>query len=163
MLRFRRAYEYAISSFHEDPRNRDLLAALPASSWERGGCAAFACALNQILHGEVISLGWYALLADHVAVSLHGLLLNSEGAHSVSELVAKYSLLAGKPLAVWPLTGSTVVPPSGDAAAREALVALLEPYLRDVATLSGSMSRDEPSLDEPSFDEPSVDEPSVAV
>jgi hypothetical protein len=146
VLRFRRAYEYAISSFHEDPRNRTLLDALPASSWERGGCAAFACALNEILDGELVSLGWYPVLADHVALSLHGLLLDSEGAHSVTELVAKYSLLAGKPLAVWPLTTSTVVPPSGDAAAREALRTLLEPYLRDVAMLARSLSSADPSL-----------------
>jgi hypothetical protein len=146
VLRFRRAYEFAISSFHEDPRNRALLNALPASSWERGGCAAFACALTRILGGELISLGWYAVLADHVAVSLHGLLLNSEGAHSPSELVAKYSLLAEKPIALWPLTRATVVPPSGDADAREALATLLEPYLHDVATLSTSMLVAQPAI-----------------
>ena len=130
--RFKEAFAEALVRFRADPRSDELLATLPASAWNRNGCMAFATALAECLGGTLVSIGWYAQLADHVAVAFGGMLLDAEGAYEERELVTKRSLLARAPLGIWPVTASTVTPAVGDDRLRIALVALLASYLPNV-------------------------------
>ncbi len=131
---FKDAFEEALSRFLADPRSDEFLASISASAWARNGCMAFATALAECLGGTLVSIGWYALLADHVAVAYDGLLLDAEGAYSEEELLAKRSRLARAPLGIWPVTASTVTPAVGNEQQRTELAALLASYLPKAAS-----------------------------
>jgi hypothetical protein len=126
---FRTAYAHALAGFLADARAAALLAAIPASAWNRSGCMAFATAVVDCLGGTLMSIGWYALLADYVVVSVGGMFLDAEGTYSEAEILAKYCARARAPLAMWPLEPSTVTPPAGGPQNRVALAALLESHL----------------------------------
>jgi hypothetical protein len=87
---FRTAYAHALAGFLADARAAALLAAIPASAWNRSGCMAFATAVVDCLGGTLMSIGWYALLADYVVVSVGGMFLDAEGTYSEAEILAKY-------------------------------------------------------------------------
>ena len=126
---FRALYARALAGFHADANSAALLAAIPASAWNRSGCMEFATAVVDTLGGTLTSIGWYALLADHIVVAVGGMFLDADGAYSEAEILAKYSALARAPLAMWPLAASTVTPAAGGPQNRVALATLLESHL----------------------------------
>jgi hypothetical protein len=126
---FRAAYAQSLAGFHADARSAALLAAISASAWNRSGCMAFATAVVDTLGGTLMSIGWYALLADHVVVVLGDTFLDADGTYNEAEILAKYSERARAPLAIWPVESSTVTPPAGGPQHRAALAALLESHL----------------------------------